>query len=380
KGKSWSPDLASKVEAYLCVDCPDLWERPPMDTLNVRNGLLDVATRVLRQHDPMHLSPVQIDVDFNGDAGCPAIEAFIADVFPTDAQHIPAEVVAWLMLPDSSIQKAVLAVGEGSNGKSVFLSLLERFIGRKNVAALSLHKIEADKFAAARLVGKLANICPDLPTVTLAGTSMFKALTGGDTISAERKFEASFEFRPYCRLVFSANSAPRSDDATHGFFRRWLVIPFTRTFDETDPRTVTRAELDARLSARNELSGLLNRALDALPQIRTGRFNESQSMRDAWQDFRRTTDPLAVWLDSNTVDQPEAYVAKARLRNLYAGECKDSGRPIPPESVFTERLKRLRPKVGTKQPTVDGRPKTWCFTGIALRADEEPPADGQMRF
>jgi putative DNA primase/helicase len=48
----------------------------------------------------------------------------------------------------------------------------------------------------------------------------------------ERKFETSFEFTPYARLVFSANHPPKSEDASPAFFRRWLVVPFLKTFTE----------------------------------------------------------------------------------------------------------------------------------------------------
>ena len=197
-----------------------------MDVLNVRNGLLNVESRTLAPHSPEHLSPIQIAASFDPDARCPDIDRFVKDVFPQDTQHLHAEVAAWLMLPDTSIQKALLAIGEGANGKSVWLNLLITFLGKENVSTLSLHKLEADKFAVSRLVGKLANVGMDLPTAALAGTSMFKSLTGADLVSAERKFEASFEFRPFVRLLFSANSAPRSEDSTHAFFRRWLCIPF----------------------------------------------------------------------------------------------------------------------------------------------------------
>ena len=369
KARAWSPELASRIVSYIATDAPQLLAKPPLDTLNVRNGLLNVYTRVLRPHAPDFLSPVQVEASYDPKAGCLAIDQFVSDVFPADAAQVPWEVAAWLMLPETSIQKAVLTIGEGANGKSVFLSLLHAFLGRSNVSALSLHKIEADKFAAARLVGKLANICPDLPTVALSGTLMFKALTGGDTITGERKFEASFEFRPYSRLVFSANSAPRSDDATHGFFRRWLVIPFTRTFDETDVRTVPRAVLDARLSAPGELSGLLNRALDALPQIQSGKFTESPTLRAAWEDFRRTTDPLAVWLESVTIEVLEGFIEKAKLRELYRNECRDRGHPVLSDEVFTKRLLSLRPRVRSTKRRVNGMP-TWCFVGIGLRAQE----------
>ena len=150
--------------------------------------------------------------------------------FPDDARDVAFQVLAWLMVPNISLQKAILLLGDGSNGKSRYLKAVESFIGKRNAAALSLHWLEKNQFAAARLLGKLANICPDLPTEHLAGTSVFKKIVGGDTIPAERKYQDSFEFMPFCRLLFSANNPPQSSDGSSGFFRRWLVIPFDRIF------------------------------------------------------------------------------------------------------------------------------------------------------
>ncbi|HVZ18817.1 MAG TPA: phage/plasmid primase, P4 family, partial [Terriglobales bacterium] len=335
--------------------------------------------RELGAHDPAHLSPVQIPVAFDPGAGCPAIEKFVRDCFPSDSHHLAWEIAAWLMLPDTSIQKALLTLGGGSNGKSVFLNLLQEFLGRDNCSALSLHKIESDKFAAARLWGKVANICPDLPTAAVSGTSMFKALTGGDTINVERKFEASFELKPYARLVFSANSAPRSDDSSAGFFRRWLVLPFDRTFSESDPESVPRAVLDARLSEPGELSGFLNKALDALPVIRSGRFTESASTRAALEEMRMTTDPFAVWLDGATVERPDAFVRKDELRRAYTVACQDAGRPIMGDVQFTGALKRLRPKVQPAQRWVSGK-NVRVFTGIGFLDQESGTRDAGLPF
>ncbi len=375
--KSWSPELATRVCQWLLVDAHELWERSPADTLNCRNGLLDIGTRTLRPHSPEYLSTVQIAATFDPEAECHQIDKFVRDVFPEDSRHLAYEIAGWLMVPDTSIQKSVLLLGEGANGKSVWLSLLETFLGKENVSTLSLHRIEADKFAAARLVGKLCNIGTDLPTAALAGTSMFKALVGGDTITAERKFETSFEFRPFVRLLFSANTAPRSEDATHGFFRRWLVIPFNRTFDESDKDTVPRAVLDAQLSEPGELSGMLNRALDALSKIREGRFTESATTRAALDEFRRTTDPLAVWLDQNTVEHHDAVIPKDELRRAYAKTCQDTGRPIMPETQFTAALRRLRPKVEPAQRRINGRP-TRVFLGLGFMAPD--PGSDQAAF
>ena len=123
-----------------------------------------------------------------------------------------------MITPDRSIQKAVALIGEGGNGKGVFLQLAPNFVGTKNVAHLSLQKLETDRFAPARLYGKLANICSDLPGEQSTGSAVFKSITGCNRITAEFKYRDSFEFRPFARLLLSANHLPASRDASKAFF------------------------------------------------------------------------------------------------------------------------------------------------------------------
>jgi putative DNA primase/helicase len=236
---SWTSRKAQEVCEYIRVDAPVLWKQPPGDVVNVKNGLLNVVTRELQLHSPAFLSPIQLPVSYDPTARCEFWEQFVTDVFPLDSRETAWQVLAWLMTPDTSIQKAILLLGEGANGKSAYLEALRAFVGQSNTTAISLQKISQDKFAAARLLGKLANICPDLPTASLADTSIFKAITGGDTINAEYKYQNSFEFTPFAKLIFSANQPPRSADSSYGFFRRWFVLPFTRTFEEGDTTTMS---------------------------------------------------------------------------------------------------------------------------------------------
>jgi putative DNA primase/helicase len=361
---AWSSYKAAEVIEFIRVDAPQLRERPPLDVLNVKNGLLHAADRELLPHTSDHLSPIQLPVVFDSTATCPNIDAFVGQVFPADAHDLAWEIPAWLMLPDTSIQKAVLLTGEGANGKSTWLNLVATFLGKTNISGVSLHKLEADKFAGARLIGRLANICPDLPSEDLAGTSVFKAITGGDTLVAEYKFRDSFDFTPYARLVFSANHPPRSQDSSHAFFRRWLVVPFDRTFsgNEQIPRDI----LDTMLTAPTELSGLLNRALDALDRLWDRRtFSEPESVLRAWEDFHNETDPLAVWLDQATVDLPDGVVPKAVLIAEYNRHAASNGLPSIGNKRFGQAFRRLRPNVRDGQRMVGGK-YLWCYAGIGL--------------
>jgi putative DNA primase/helicase len=315
------------------------------------------------------LSPVQLPVKFVPDARCPRWDKFIGEVFPGDSEAIAWEIPAWLMTPDTSIQKAILLMGDGANGKSTYLRAVLAFIGKRNTAAVSLHRLENGRFSAARLIGRLANICPDLPSTDLDSTSVFKAITGGDPVQAEYKFKDSFEFIPYSRLVFSANHPPKSQDASPAFFRRWLVVPFERTFTDGAPDIIPGDKLDAMLCDPSELSGVLNKALEALAAIRKRGLSESDSTNRATDEFRQATDPLAVWLDRKTILDPDGVTPQDQLHREYCRNCADAGRPTISKTALGRAIKRLRPTVTDYQRTVNGL-VAWCYVGISLVATE----------
>lgn len=360
---TWTSRKADEVVKFIAVDAAVLWERPPVDRINVINGLLDVNTSKLSPHSPDFLSPLQLPVKFDPDARCETWDWFIADVFPGDSSALAWEIPAWLMTPYRAIQKAILLTGDGANGKSTYLRAVLAFLGQRNVCAVSLHRLEVDRFSVARLAGKLANICRDLPSEDLASTSIFKSITGGDALLAERKYEDSFELTPFARLIFSANNPPKGKDASPAFFRRWIVVPFERVFKDGDAGTIRGDQLDAALADPAELSGVLNKALKVLPQIRTNGLTEGASVRRAMDEFRQATDPLAVWLDFNTVSGPMDFYPADQLWQDYNLDCAAKGRPAITKTALGLAIGKFRPNVGKGQRTVNGD-VSWCYLGI----------------
>lgn len=368
--REWTPRLADAVVEYIRVDSPVLWTTPAENVVNVANGLLRLADRTLLPHSPSHLSSIQLAVKYDPLATCPATDKFDSQVFPQDAVILSHEIAAVLIHPALRIQKALLLLGEGGNGKSRKLNQYRAFVGSSNCAAVSLHDLESNRFASARLFGKLANICPDLPSAHLAGTSKFKAITGGDhLLTAEFKFKTSFEFDCHARLIFSANHPPRSDDASEAFFDRWLVVPFQGRFRGTAAE-IPEAELDALLTSPSELSGLLNHALACMDRMRkTARFSEPDSVRQAHSEFYGATDPFAVWLDRFTVNDPEAVVSVDSLRAAYGADCERRGMVRLSQTAFGLAFNRLRPAVDKKQRTLNNRLQ-WCYVGIGMASSD----------
>jgi putative DNA primase/helicase len=267
-----------------------------------------------------------------------------------------------------------LSAGRRRERKERVPDLATRFLGAENVCHLSLQRLEAERFSAARLYGKLANICTDLPGERLSSSAMFKAITGCDRITAEITYRDSFEFTPFARLLFSANRMPTSSDASQAFFDRWLIVPFANRFRHMRGE-IPRRILEARLCAPNELSGALNKALDGLERVRKGfRFSEPKESQAALKKYQATNDALALWLDQHTIVSPDASVPQADLHAAYESHCRQSCRGPASKQRFGRRLRELRPHIESAQRTVAGR-RAWVYGGIALR----DRADGETK-
>jgi putative DNA primase/helicase len=369
----WSRALTKEVVEFISLDVPELPAQPSTELINLQNGLLRVRTRELLPHSPQWLSTIRIPISFDSNAACPQIDRFIGEVFSADSVPLAWELLGDLLTPDRSTQKAICLVGEGGNGKSAFLDLATHFVGTENVCHLSLQRLELDRFSPARLYGKLANICPDLPGDPLLSSATFKAITGCDRITAEFKYRDSFEFTPFVRLIFSANQLPRSNDASQAFFDRWLVVPFPNRFRDTR-RETPRSILQHRLCSPSELSGALNKALAALLQVRRCcRFTQPRDSAIALKRYQASNDGLAAWLEEHTVASHEAAIPQSDLHAAYALHCRRCSRRPASKQAFGRLLRALRPDTEPTQRTLGGR-RTWVYVGIALRgaADKGP--------
>lgn len=375
----WTPDLWKGVAEHLRAQAPVLWARPPDDTLNLRNGLLRLspsttgAVAQLVPHSPRHLVAVQLPVAFDPQADCPATERFYAQVLEPDVflAGVHWEVYASVAVPMARLQECVLFLGEGSNGKSRAIAALRAFVGADNTRALSLRRLEHDKFAVAGLVNRVANLCPDLPTGTVTETAVFKALTAGDTLTAEHKYSDSFDVDLFCRLVFSANNLPAARDASEGYLRRFLILSFPHAFPRKGRGWRRPEELDAELSSAQEQSGVLNRVVAVWERLRRDGFTSTPSMEEAAAGFREAVDPLAAWLDRSTREDPAGFVPKSDLWRAYNEDCRRGRRPVVTERAFSLRVKQLRPGLAEGQRTMPGpggvKARPPCWLGMSWR-------------
>jgi P4 family phage/plasmid primase-like protien len=338
-GERFKPRHAREVVDVLRAGLQEIPDEPDPHLLNVANGMLDWRTADLLPHDPEHLSTIQLPVAWNPDEACPAIDTFLSEVLPADAQRFVREVVGYTAVTEGFLRKAIMCLGNGSNGKSTFLSTVRRLLGRRNVSAVPLQAFGESRFAAAEVHGKLANVCGDLDSRALRRSDLFKTVTGGtDAVMAERKYEHPFSFVPFATLIFSANEAPASSDQSDAFFDRWLILPFDTRFEGAD----VDPHLLEKLTTREELEGLLVQAVSGLMDLaERGRFDVPASVQAAIEEYRSKVDTIATFVDEACEVRLDYSVTRAALYEGYRDWCGRNGRMPVAQQTFAPRLRQL---------------------------------------
>ncbi len=336
------------------------------------NGIYDLETGELLPSSPDFFFTYCIPVEYDPSADCPKIKNFLKQILHEEDIPVLLQFIGYCLIPEQKFHKALMLIGDGANGKSTLISLIKRFLGPSNTTSISLQTLLENRFAVANLYGKLANLYADLPDETLKHTGLFKMITGGDTLSAEKKFKPHFEFEPTCKLIFSANKVPRTLDDTTAFFRRWILLNFPNKFegDNRDPYILEK------ITTPEELSGFFNLVVQHLRWLlEKGEFIENKSTEEIREDYIRKSDPVRAFVmdyinQGRIIENPDAYVSKDELYAEFIKYCKKIKLPVPDKSVFGRSLKSVLPTIGETRKKIGGEMKR-CWKGISLNVSKD---------
>ena len=125
--------------------------------------------------------------EVSGDPRTPRIDEIFEEWVGKDHIQTLYEIIAYCLLPDYPINRLFCFIGAGMNGKSCFLNLLRKFIGKDNICSTELDTLLSSRFEVTRLHKKLACMLGETNFNEMSKTSIIKKLTGRDTIGFEYK-------------------------------------------------------------------------------------------------------------------------------------------------------------------------------------------------
>lgn len=361
----FSMTVLGQVNAHLlnielpAVGLPDL-ARGYLDYIVLENGIYWWRDGQLEAHSSALGAMTKLPIAFDEIALPHSFLEWLTQVLGDDPEmhrHM-WEVLGYLLMTGNPLQKIFLLYGEGGNGKGTMLRVIRALLGRANYSSISMHQLVDDRFATSGLFGKTANISGDLSSRFLSDPQILKEITGGDSISASRKFGHSFEFVPYAVPIFASNEFFRTSDNSIGWRRRWEVIDFVQKVDGAGP-------FDEQLLF-DDAAGIFNYAMEGLRRVmQRGKFAPPEAAQEATTRLHDAADPLVLWLDEDegVYQGPDHMAPTADVYKRYSGWCRRNGYSPLASGPFGLRLKgmgitRTRPRVGSS--------RTWHYEGIAV--------------
>lgn len=295
-------------------------------------------------HKPDRRARFAYAFDFNQEATAPRFERFLEEIFAPDEDREAKKAClleffgVCLFGEAPRFEKCLLLEGtSAANGKSTLLSAMESVFPEDAVSHIALHDLE-NTVHRAGLAARLLNISSETARVNLESSATFKAAISGDKLEAARKYEQPFDFRPVAGHVFAANELPRVNDRTPGFWRRLIVLPFTRSFEgDKDRDPDLRGKLHAE--APGIVALLCRHAAQAL---RRGEYTIPPSSKDAMVRWRLDTDEIEEWVSEHTESSAEGTPTE-KLHEKFVWWWQTGGRNgrAPSVKKFGMRLNQL---------------------------------------
>lgn len=323
-------EVLNKIKAQTYQSIEDFDKDPKKLTLV--NGILDFDTLEIMPHTPDNLSRVLLPVEYQEPEFEIKEETIFEDIeknlkdtmfwkflkssfsvvdqnynvieFRENEFQTVLEITASFFVKHQIDEKAFMFLGRGENGKSVLLEYIEGLIGKDNKESIPLQLLAHDKFMASKLVGKLANIFPDLESDELKHTGILKAIISGEGLTVQEKYKNPFNLYPFSKMLFSCNRFPKVEDQTQGFFRRWMIVKWERNFEKDPCRDEhLKDKLRENQDEKNKVFSCLIYLTRKL--FKDGKFSHSKDWKTIRSEWNSNADPLDDFVNKCISDSEE---------------------------------------------------------------------------
>lgn len=285
-----------EVLAYLDILIRENTDPAPPNFIAFRNGIYNIADDSFNPFSPEYIITNVIPWDWNPAAYFELTDKVLNNISCHDeaVRHLLEEMIGSCFYRSNALAggKAFILTGTGSNGKSTFYDMVKCLLGVKNRSNLDMKKLN-DRFSTVMLFGKLANIGDDTSDEFIADSADFKKIVTGQSIDAEQKGQPKFNFEPFCKLLFSANSIPRIGKGrdSYAILRRLAIVPFNAKFTSDSPDFMPFIGDD--LKCQDSMEYLIQIGLEGLKRVlETRQYSTNEAMQQELLEYEETNNPV----------------------------------------------------------------------------------------
>lgn len=309
--------------------------------LNTKSGYVDLTTGVLHDHDREKMFSKETNSEYTDNIDCPEWTKFLDQIFNHDEEmiHFIQKAVGYSLTGSVEEQVMFILLGNGRNGKSVFINTLNSMFGSyaktMNVSSVMIRNNSGGANSdIARLEGARLVISSEANEGSRLDESLIKQITGGDTVVARYQYGSEFEFNPKFKLWMATNHKPLIRGTDDGIWRRIILIPFKVQI----PKEKVDKKLESKL--KRELPGILNWAVQGAIDWQTEGLNLPQSVADATNGYRKEMDIIELFVSDNCEVGSDYQAPAAQLYQLYKTWASTNNEYVMSKNKFGEEMKK----------------------------------------
>jgi putative DNA primase/helicase len=310
--------------------------------INLQNGTFEITPtkRKLREFNRVDFLTHQLPFEYEPEATAPLFQKYLDEVLPNkDKQKVFAEFCGYIFIKPSvlKLEKMLILLGTGANGKSVFFEILNALLGSENISNYSLQSLTNDTgYQRAKIANKLVNYASEINGKL--ETDVFKQMASGEPIEARLPYGEPFILNDYAKLIFNCNELPKDVEHTNAFFRRFLIIGF----DITIPESKQDKQLANKI-IESELSGVFNWILFGLERVlKQKKFSKCLAVDNARSDYEKQSDSVKMFVEDFEYRTSTDFTTIKDLYIQYKTFCIEDGfRPVN-KSNFMKRLRHFK--------------------------------------
>ncbi|MDA3780879.1 MAG: phage/plasmid primase, P4 family [Bacteroidales bacterium] len=266
---------------------------------NCESGVVDLRTGKISPSDKSQMlsrfSPFEIDKRE------PKLWLkFLEDIFENDQEVIDylQRIFGYSMSGSTREQCMFMLIGDGSNGKSLLLDVINESLGSygstSNVEILlEQHNGSGSNLGdIARLNGIRHVVTDEAKLGDKLNESAIKTMTSGiGKIVARFLYGNEFEFTPLFKIFMASNYKPTIRGTDHGIWRRIKVIPFNKVIPDE------KQDKDLKIKLMNEMPQILNWMIEGCLKWQKHGLKEPKSLKQAAKEYRSEMDVVQRWVE-----------------------------------------------------------------------------------
>ena len=285
---------------------------------NVQNGFINLIKGQLSEHERSNYFTKISNVEYTDKADCPKWDEFLDDIFLGNQELVRfiQRAVGYSLSGHTSEQVLFVLYGNGRNGKSVFLDILNEVFGNYSTniqpQAIMASKNNSD---ASPEIAKLDGARLVTTTEPNEGErfdeGLLKQLTGGDRVSARKLYENEFEFTPQFKLWMATNHKPYVRGRDEGIWRRFVIIPF----DKQIPLHEIDRDLTKKL--KRELPAIMRWCVDGFLEWQRIGLSEPAIIKEQRDEYRTEMDSISAFIEECCETDYKFKISASELFSAY---------------------------------------------------------------